>query len=173
MKKIFAALCLCLALAAPAAASPLSDKMLELFKDKNPDVSLGAMLIAPPVGDNAELIKYVRWSLKRGESATARLVKLYYLASTGFGSEDALAFVKEFPEDPEKFNAVLAFDSSLTRTVSGVMVEYLVSLTECNNNQDVRAEARDKVERLRMVQLISGWSAEIFPDGDFPACRNR
>lgn len=170
LKKLLGAILIVMALAAPAKGHELSEKMLELFKDKNRNVSLGAMLIAAPVSDNEKLIEYVRWSLKKSDPAPDRLVKLYYLARTAMEKDEPLAFIKAFPEDPEKFNEVLAFDASLTRTVNGLMAIYLVELTECYVNAELREAARAKVERLRAVQMLSGWSAEIFPDEDFPRC---
>lgn len=173
MRKILVSFLIVLGLAAPASAHELSDRMLQLFKDKSRNVSLGAMLIADPVSDNEELIKYARWSLKKNDPPLERAVKRYYLARATYENEDTLAFIRAFPEEPEAFKEVLAFDASLTRSVSGVMVLYLVDLTECHTARDVREAARDKVDRLRMVQLLSGWAAEIFPDQNFPLCPNR
>lgn len=170
MKKLFSAFLIVLAMATPAKGHELSDKMLQLFKDNSRNVRLGAMLIADPVSDNEKLIEYVRLSLQNNEPTPDHLIKLYYLARTGMGNEDPLAFIKAFPEEPEKFNEVLAFDASLTRTVSGLMVIYLVELTDCHVHKDLRKAARAKVDRLQAVQLLSGWSAEVFPDAGFAKC---
>lgn len=162
-----------LVLAAPAGAHELSDKMLQLFKDPSRNVSLGAMLIAGPVSDNEAMVAYARRALKKSDPVVDAMVKRYYLASATFEKADVLAFIRGWPENPDEFKEVLAFDAALTRTVSGVMVLHLVQLTGCDYPREIYEAARDKVSRLGMVQLLSGWAAEIFPNGDFPACKGR
>ena len=171
MKKIILTALLCLGMSAQTQASDLSDKMLELFKSSNKSVSLGAMLIADNVlDDQGKLENYVKWSLKKSDPPLDRTVKLYFLSRVN--SDYNLQFIKEFPEDPKIFNEVLSFVASLTRSVSGLMVMYLASLSECYAQANSRNAAREKVERMRMVQMLSGWAAEIFPD-EFEQCPNR
>lgn len=154
----------------------LSARMLELFRDSDERVSLGAMLVSDQILHDECLVRYVLDSRAPGESVRARAVKNFYLAMVrpyfdGPGNGYARAFIDEFPEEPEAFNEVLAFDASLTRTVSGRMVMELTDMAECHRPAEVRAAARAKVERLRETQDKSGWAAEIFPDS-FPHCED-
>lgn len=160
-------------MALPARGHELSSRMLPLFKDADSNVSLGAMLVAPPVSDNEELIQYVRRNLKKSDPAVARMAKRYYLARTSAAPKDTVDFINEFPEIPEELEEVLVFDTALTRTGNGIMLEYLVSLADCSVQKNIREAARDKIDRLRMPLLLSGWHGEPFPNDDFLECKDR
>ena len=159
-------------MAVPARGHELSESMLRLFKDPDRRVSLGAMLIAYPVSDNDKMIEYARSSLKKNGPALERAVKSYYLARATYEPANILNFIAAFPEDPQDYVALLAFDASLTNTVSGMMIQYLLSLTECVERKEIREAARAKAGRLRETHYQSGWAAEIYPDDAFPICRD-
>lgn len=148
-----------------AQATALDDKLLKLFQNRNPQVSLGAMLIATGARDeDRKLEQYVRDGLKeQAQTVLERTVKLYFLALSTYSDEDMLAFVQAFPEDPQDFLEVLRFDSGVTQTISGLMVQEISAWTSCQTRREVREAARTKVERLRETKDQSGWAAEIFP----------
>ena len=162
--------------AAALCGDPLSSRILALFQDADQRVSLGAMLISDYVLHDDCLVNYVLQSRKPNEDLLARNVKNFYLAlarpldvpDDGY----TRAFLDAFPEDPKEFNAVLAFDASLTRTVSGRMVMEIVSMSECHRPVAIRKAAREKILRLMETQERSGWAAEIFPDA-FTPCENK
>lgn len=157
----------------PACGDALSTRMLELFKDPDENVSLGAMLISDQIAHDDCLVQYVIASRSPKDSVRARTVKNYYLAVTryfdGPGKGYARTFIDEFPEDPKEFADVLAFDASLTRTVAGRMIMEVVDGTDCRHTPSYRRAARAKVERLRVTQDKAGWAAELLPDS-FPVC---
>lgn len=156
-----------------ACGDALSARILELFKDADETVSLGAMLVCDQVGNDECLVQYVIASRSPSDSLRARTVKNYYLAVTryfdGPGKGYARTFINEFPEDPKGFADVLAFDASLTRTVAGRMIMEIVDSTDCRHPASLRKTARAKVERLRTTQDKAGWASEILPDS-FPVC---
>ena len=151
----------------------LSARLLELFRDDDERVSLGAMLVCDQVLHDDCLVEYVLSSRSPADSLRASTVKNYYLAVVryfeGPGQGYARTFVEEFPEDPAGFAEVLSFDASLTRTVSGRMILELVDMADCRRPLELRTAARAKLERLRATQDQAGWAAEILPE-TLPVC---
>lgn len=154
-------------------AGALADKLLELFKDPNEQVSLGAMLISPRVSDAGKLIAYVRSVQKPADKPYVRAVKQYFLAMAIYEEEERIAFINSYPEDPEAYAKTIDFDMGLTNSLGGLMIQELLTETSCDTLRSVRKVAREKILRLCKTHDASGVALELMPEPCvFEACDN-
>jgi hypothetical protein len=142
--------------------TPMAKLMLELYKNKNKDISLGAMLLSVELYSTHNLEKFLRMSIDKNDTKWINCIKLYVISKFTFDDDDVKAFIEAFPDDRKNFWTLINFESNVTRHPHSKMISHLISYakidTSVYKNAELKNLAVSKVHKI--IPLADGWVSE-------------
>ena len=142
--------------------TPMAKLMLELYKNENKNISLGAMLLSVELYSTYNLEKFLRTSVDKNDIRWINCIKLYVISKFTFDDDDIKAFIESFPDDRENFWALIKFESSVTRHPHSKILSHLISYTKTDasiyNNPELKNLALNKIHKI--IPLADGWVSE-------------
>jgi hypothetical protein len=139
----------------------LVEIFIELFKNEDQAVSLGAMLVSIDINDYHELEKYVRSTIKEKDEKWIRCIKLFVISRYTWEDVDAVYFIESIPEDAESFRKLIDFESSVLRHPCSHILSHLMDYADKRiKRPHARIHEMAKKKIIKIEPLSDGWVGE-------------
>lgn len=138
-------------------AQTLSEAVLELYKNSNKEVSLGAMLISQRLYDDELLAGYIHKQRNDADPLWIKTIQNYAL--NHFSQRESslmMRFISEFPVTKQELNLLTEFEANTFTTVQSKPLEYLIELA---SDRDLAIKNAAKEKLITIKGLADGWVA--------------
>jgi hypothetical protein len=135
------------------------EKFIELFRNEDLNISLGAMLISIDINDYKNLEKYVRNTINENDEKWIRCIKLFVISRYTFEDIDAINFIKSIPDDKENFQKLIEFESSVLRHPGSHILSHLIYYAKKIKRPAMSKVANKKIKRI--LPLSDGWVGDF------------
>ncbi|MDR2574572.1 MAG: hypothetical protein LBC94_09595 [Desulfovibrio sp.] len=142
-----------------AGTMPIAKSVLELYKNEDKNISLGAMLLSVDIFDYQELEKYLRNNVNENDEKWIKCIKLYTISKYTFDEYDSKLFIESFPDDKENFWKLINFECTVTRCPGSNIISHLINYVKTKNAPDIQYSASYKLNKV--LENADGWVGDF------------